>query len=303
MEERILDEDESRSIKLKRTKDGETDAVDALADEAEEEAVVEFPEMEFAGDGEYDEDLVGLTPSQLRAELEKRAKAKREAREESKKLTAQAAEKLAAENFADAELLYTQALVCDFENGEAREGLWTARTRGFTDEEALFREGAAEELAGDEQARAFVVPHFEQRLRDLRAQYAAEEEEVRPAFEQQQGARRDAFSANRKYYLVRFAVFFLTAVVFAIGIAVSASFLYRTQNMVPLALVIAFSALTLISLIVAVVFSRKLFVASRLCGENEKLSSTESGARLQFLQERLRAIDLVLGEEHGENEE
>ena len=33
MEERILDEDESRSIKLKRTKDGETDAVDALADE------------------------------------------------------------------------------------------------------------------------------------------------------------------------------------------------------------------------------------------------------------------------------
>ena len=67
MEERLIDKDESRKIKIKHTAEGE-DVVDALAPDGEEEAVeeeetdyiVELPEE----DEEYDEDLVGLTPSQ-----------------------------------------------------------------------------------------------------------------------------------------------------------------------------------------------------------------------------------------------
>lgn len=299
MEERILDEDENRRIKLKRTAEG-TDAVDALAEgeDTEEEVYVDLPEEE------YDDDLVGLTPSQLKEELEKRARAQRAAREESEKLAAQGEEKLGAGAFADAELLFSQALVCDFGNDRAREGLWTSRTKNFTDDEIFFRDGVAEELAADETARLFVLPHVEENLKTLRDIYASEEAELAPTVQEKQQERREAFAANRKYYLLRFSVFFVLAVLFAIGIAVSASFILRTQTNIPLILIGVFGGLCLVALAVAFVFARKLFVASRLCGANEKLSSTESGARLEFLQKRLTAIDLVLGiSTDGENEE
>ena len=42
MEERIMDEDEGRGIRLKRTEDGETDAVEDTGDEL----IVDLPEEE-----------------------------------------------------------------------------------------------------------------------------------------------------------------------------------------------------------------------------------------------------------------
>ena len=85
MEERIIDNE--REIKIKR-KRGVIDAQDALAEDTEvqdeeEEVVLEFP------DGEYDEDLVGLTPAQLKEELARRERAKREALDAQTKLMAE----------------------------------------------------------------------------------------------------------------------------------------------------------------------------------------------------------------------
>lgn len=299
MEERILDDDESRGIKIKRTANGGTDAVDALAEgeETEEEIYLDLPEEE------YDEDLVGLTPTQLKEELERRERLKREAREESERLKTSADEKLAAGKFADAELLYAQALVCDGENEAAAKGLWTARTKNFADAEAVFAENAAEELAANETARAFVVEKIGKTLQTLRDSYAKEEAEIAPGFEQKQEERREAFAANRKYYLLRFGVFFVLAVLFLVGVGVSASFILRTQTNVPIILIGVFSGLALAMLIAAIVFARKLFVASRLYAANEKLSSTETGARLESLRGRLRALDLVLSEAGEEDEE
>ena len=65
MEERMIDDEEARGIKLKRTQSGETDAVEEGTDE-QEEYVFDVPEEE------YDESLVGLTPSQLEQVLEER---------------------------------------------------------------------------------------------------------------------------------------------------------------------------------------------------------------------------------------
>ena len=262
MEERILDDDESRGIKLKRTTEGGTDAVDALAE-----------------------------------------RAARAAHEESERLKASADEKLAEEKFADAELLYAQALVCDAGSEAAAEGLWTARTKNFTDAEAVFAEGAAEELAGSDTARALVVEKMGKNLNTLRDLYAKEEAEIAPAFEEEQETRREAFAANKRYYLVRFAAFLLAAVLFAIGIAVSGSFLLRTQSNLPVILMGVFGGLTLVAIVIAIVYSRKLYVASSLYGANEKLSSTETGARIAFLRERLYALALVFGETKNEERE
>lgn len=294
MEERVLDDEEGRGIKLKRTKNGETDAVDALAEgeeNAEEEIFIELPEEE------YDDDLVGLTPTQLKEELARRAKLRREAREESEKLTAAGAEKLAAGEFPEAELLYAQALVLDGDNDGAREGLWTSRTKNFSDEEPLFAEGVPQELGADERARAFVVGKIGETLQTLRDSYTKEEAEIAPDFEKKQRERREAFAANRKYYLVRFAVFFILGVLFCIGAGVSASFLLRTQSDTPFILIGVFGGLALAALVVAVIYARKLYVASGLYRANEKLSSTETGARIFFLRERIEAINVMFGED------
>ena len=295
MEERILDDDESRGIKIRRTPNGGTDAVDGLTegdedDLTEEEIYVDLPEEE------YDEDLVGLTPTQLKEELERREKLKRDAQEESERLKTSADEKLAEGKFADAELLYAQALVCDGENGAAVEGLWTARTENFTDAEAVFQKNAAEEIADNETARAIVVEKLGGTLQAMRASYAEEEAKIAPDFEKKQGERREAFAANRRYYFVRFTVFLFIAVLFCIGIGVSAYFIPRTRGDVPVIFVGVFAGLNLVALAVAVVYARKLFVASRLYAENEKFSSTETGTRVAFLRERLHAIDLILDE-------
>ncbi len=303
MEERILDKEESRGIRLKRTADGGTDAVDALAEGeegAEEELFVELPEEE------YDEDLVGLTPSQLKEALEKREKLKREAREESERLTKEGSEKLAEEKFADAELLFGQALVCDGENDAAREGLWTARTRGFSDADALFADGAAEELARDGEARELVQQKMGETMQTLWDSYQKEEQTLAPGFEAKQAERRTAFAANRKYYLIRFAAFLLAAAAMAVGIIVSASFILRTKSNTPVILAGVFGGLTFIALCVSLFFAHKLYVAARFCRENERLASTETGARIAFLRERLYALGLILGKEEeteGENGE
>ena len=63
MEERIIDDEYGRGVRLKKTKDGFIDATDETLQDWEEveEAVFEFPVLETDED---DEDLVGLSPEE-----------------------------------------------------------------------------------------------------------------------------------------------------------------------------------------------------------------------------------------------
>ena len=259
MEERIIDNE--REIKNKRRREG-VDAVDALADGGEEalpeeELVLELPEEE------YDEDLVGLTPSQLKEELERRERALREAREESEKLTLAGAEKLGEGAFEEAESFFAQALTYDPENAE-------------------------------EEVRAFVKERAGARLEGEREAFRAEERPLREKVEESMEFRRGYFRDNRNYFLVRFGIFFGLFALCLVGAGISASFIYSTRGITPIVLIACFGGAALVMLAVAIVFARKLVVANRLCRENEKLSSTEDGARLAYLQDRLHCLDLVL---------
>ncbi|MDE5896474.1 MAG: hypothetical protein K2H43_01525 [Clostridia bacterium] len=301
MEERLIDNE--RGIKIKRKREG-LDAVDALADDGaeeeipEEELVLELPDGE-----EYDEDLVGLTPSQLKEELARREKAAREARAESEKLALAGAEKLGEENFEEAESLFAQAVTYDPENAEAGKGLWQARTKNFTDGEAFYAGDNAEELAASiEAVRAYVLDRAGERLREERETYRQEEEPLKEKVEESMEFRRGYFRDNRRYYLVRFGIFVGIMLLCLIGAAVSASFLYSTQSITPIVLIGCFGGVAAVMLAVAIVFSRKLLVAHRLCRANENLSSTEDGARLAYLQERLRCLQLVLDGRTNEEE-
>ena len=306
MEERIIEKDELRKVRITR-KNGKEDVIDdALpadmppADGAEDAQTPLSEEeeysVEFEGE-EYDEDLVGLTPTQYRAEIERRERAAREAREACEKLCAAGEERLAAEDWAAAEGLFGQALTHE-ENARAEEGLWAARTRGFTAEDVLYTEEGAQSFArAGEEAREKVFSAFGEKLRAAQKEAFAEAEPLKKQVEAGQAERRGPFRANRNYYLLRLGIAFGVFVLLLIGTGVSASYLLRIQSALPVALTGAFGALAFAALVVTVVYVRKTLVAVRLCRENEKLSSTEEGMRLAELQRRLACLAAVFGED------
>ena len=296
MEERILDDEEARKIRLKRTKDGETDAVEETdepaAEEGEEEFVLEIPESD-----EYDEDLVGLTPSQLKEELERRERAKKEAQEAAQKLCKEGEELLKQKDFEGAADLYAQAILYDDTNEDAAGGLWLARTKCFEDLEPLYDLDWAEAVEESPLQRKFIVEKAGEALKKAQAEYIKEEKALAPEVEKNLLERREAFGANRKYYKRRLMIFIGLCAAFLIALFISADNILRTQSVLPVVFTAVFGALAFGALVVAIFFMRKVFVASQLCNANERLSSTEEGARLQHLRERLYALECILGTE------
>ncbi len=307
MEERIIDRENERKIRVKRTADGNIERVeDELVPEqdeseepiAEEEITVDFPEEETE---EYDENLVGLTPSQLQKELERREKIRQEAYAERDKLLASAEMWIEKGEYAQAEQLCGDALVYDGESVAAAQKLWLARTKNFQDDEPLYLEKYAQQLSeSKEEVRAYVLARVSERLRRAREEDVAEEAPLAEKFGSEQEKRRAAFGENRKYYLFRLVAVAAVFVLMGIGAAVSANFIVRTTTSVPLFFTVGFGALALVFLGVTFFFLRKWLVADRLCRENERLASTEDGARLETLRRRIRCATLILeGTEEG----
>ena len=110
MEERIIDDEYGRGIRLKKTKDGYVDVTDELAENAEvetmedegDEIAFEFPILDTDED---DEDLVGLTPEEAIALRKKKAEAQAKRKAEYEQYCKEGDELLAANDFVGAEAL------------------------------------------------------------------------------------------------------------------------------------------------------------------------------------------------------
>ncbi len=294
MEERMIKRDESREVKLTE-RGGETDAVDALApeetvrEEPAEEAVVSLPD-------DYDEDLVGLTPTQLKEELERRERAKKAADAEYARLLSEGEARLGEGDYRGAEAFFLQASVYR-DDPRAEEGVWAARTENYTSSACFFQKGVAQKFAeASEGARESLLGRMRESLKEELAECEREAEPIRARVEEGMQSRRGAFRANRRYYLVRFLAVLGCLAAFAVGCGVSAFFIPRTLSSAPVVLAAVFGGLSFAVLCVLVYFSRKLYVAVRLCSDNEKLSSTEEGTRLKELDARASALRTVLGD-------
>lgn len=300
MEERLIDKDDERLIRIKKTADG-VDAQDVLAEETEsseteEEVFVEIPE-----DEEYDEDLVGLTPTELKREQERRKKAEEEARAECEKLVKQGEEELARGEFKRAESFFSQADCYAFADERITKGLWTARTKDFTDTSPFYNLEFAEDFsASDDASKRFVREKAESRLAAEREEFLKEEKEIAPAVLEKQEERRQAFAQNKKYYKVRFLGFLAGLILFGIAVSVSAYYIVRTLSSAPVILTGIFGGLALVAFVGMLVYFLKTLGADKLCKINEKLSSTEDGKRLEELREKLECLRLVLENEADE---
>ncbi len=292
MEERLMDD--PRKIKVKRNAvGGVEDATDELA--PEEEVEIDLSEEELILPEELDEDLIGLAPSQLEKELERRKKEAEEAAAERDKLLSEGEELLKKQKYGDAEPLFSQALVYDPDCTRAREAIWLCRTRNFTQTDPLYEREYAEEFAEEDPAvKGILREKLGEKLKEERDAF---EEEAAPLREKVRGVqreRRGAFLANRNYYRGRLLVFVAIFCAFVIAMSICGAQIVHVRVNTPVYLAIAFGALALLDLIPIIFLSRKFVVAQRLVKENETLSSTEDGARLEELETALETLALYL---------
>jgi len=256
---------------------------------------LEIPESD---DENYNEDEVGLTPSQLEALEEERKRAQKEAEDARDKRIAQGKLALKSACYEEAAEHFLEALSYDPDSVDAGNGLIDARTRGFTDDEPYFVPRYAEEIAALNGAcREYLRQNVGERLEAERAKIEEEMTPLAEAVEKAQKTRREAFTKNYKYYLVRVSAFVIAAVLFAAGALISATFITRTKSPTPVVLAVAFGVAALVLLVVMIPFVRKLVVAARLKNRNEDLDSTDEGARVEELQSRLDCLNLILDEE------
>ena len=283
MEERILDEDENRGIVLKKTEDGEIDAVEGAE---EGEAVFEFPE-------EYDESLAGMSQTQVEEELARRKKALEEAEATRKQLVEEGEALLGQQDFAGAEEKFAQAFAYDAEDPAAAEGLFIAATKNLTDPEGLFTPARAEDIGNSAYSRRFLREKFGSTLEAEKSRCQGEIDVLRPSVEEKQAERREAFAANKKHYIILTCIALALVAAFAIATAIAADNLFK-NSVVPLALTIVFGVLTFVSVTMLAVMGARLYGANKLCNENEKLGSTKDGARLEELYGRMEVLARIL---------
>lgn len=311
MEERIIDDEYGRGVRLKKTKEGYVDVTDAEAEtevsEADgEEAVFEFPTFDTDED---DEDLVGLTPEQalaLRKQKEEEA-AKRKADYE--RCCKEGDELLETGSFRAAELKFEKALALDEEASEASVGYWRAKTSDFTDPDALiseYAEAGIESLEYDlgekatERIKKGYKGAFEKRVKEL----SEEEAPLAQSVEEKQALRRIVLKERVKRSTIGFLVALLpTAVMLVLTIVFGFSNFTTRENTFVLPTVLC-GAGFVVCFIVFIALANKWINDLRMRSANERLSSTEDGARLIELREYKNLyLALLKGAESEEKEQ
>ncbi len=284
-EERIIDDEYGRGVRLRKTADGYVDVTDGLAppDEEEgEEISFAFPVLE---EDEDDEDLVGLTPEEAEALRRQKAEAAERLRAEYERVVAEGNALLETDSFHAAELKFEKALKLDGEPTEASVGYWKAKTANFTNPDVLIEEyveAGVESLEYDlgydaaDLLKKEYRPVFQKRYEEL----SAEERPLRDRVTGKQQARREVLSERRKKHLVAFiaaTIPFLALTVLAVVFGLK-NFSTPDNTYVPVT--VAFAALALVGFLAFAICANKLLNTCRIYATNEKLTSTEEGEEL-----------------------
>ena len=291
MEERIIDDEYGRGIRMKKTKDGYVDVTDALADETVdeeeggEELAFEFPELD-----EDDEDLVGLSPEEAAA-LRKRKQEEAEARQKEYADLVKYGNILLEEgSFKSAELKFEKALQLDQIATEASVGYWRAKTENFANPDVLmgeYVESGYENLEFDlgyEAVEIIKQEHkdaFQKRYDEL----TAEEEPLEETVREKQAERREILKPRLKKAWIAFGV---SGVPFFVALILTAFFAFKIPTVSTGAFIlptVICGAVALIAFVVFGVFINKLINAGRIYRANESIGATDDGKRLLEIRE------------------
>ena len=292
MEERMIDDEYGRGIRLKKTQDGYVDVTDELAEENEvldeegaEEIAFEFPMLE-----EDDEELEGLSPEEaieLRKKKEEEAKARRE---EYERLCKEGNELLETQSYKAAELKFENALQKDAIATDASVGYWRAKTADFSDPDVLieeYLEAGFESLEYDlgyeavEKIKQDYKHVFEQRIEELTEQEKPLEEVVLGKQEKRRAIIKERIKKSLKNFIITVIPVLITL---ALTI-VFATLIRSTPDGRFIWFTVGGGVLFVVSFCIFGGFANKLINDYRINSENEDLSSTEDGANLLEVRE------------------
>ncbi len=304
MEERIIDDEYGRGVRLKKTKEGFIDATDETLQDEEttEEAVFEFPVLETDED---DEDLVGLSPEEAIALRRKKEEEAAQKKADYERACREGDELLASGSFHSAELKFEHALALDDEATEASVGYWRAKTSDFTDPDVLigeYAEAGVESLEYDLGYKAVDIikrdykAAFEKRVAEL----TAEEEPLAAKVEEKQASRREVISARLKRSTVAFVCSTLPMIALFVLTVVFGLKNFTTRENTFIVPTIACAVGFVVTFIAFIIFTNKWINDFRMRAANEKLSSTEDGARLLKIRDYKELYRCLLPE-NGEN--
>ena len=313
MEERIIDDEYGRGVRLKKTKDGYVDVTDELSEEVENEEAGEEVTFEFpmADMDEDDEDLVGLSPEEAMA-VRKRKEEEREKRKaDYARLCEEGEAFLAEKSYSAAELKYEQALQLDELATEASVGYWRAKTANFTEPDVLVGEYAKEGIDSMEydlgiQATDLIRRDFHDAFVARVAQLEAEEKPLAEVVEDKQQARREIIRERVKGGIIALACSAIPFIVMLIVTAVLGMKIPTTKDGSFIVPTVICGAIAFVLFIVTLICLNKFLNAMRMRGKNEKLSSTEEGAKLLQIRRYKKIYEYLaiypLGEENEETE-
>ena len=302
MEERIIDDEYGRGIKLKKTKDGYVDVTDGLAEDTEDEAY-EGDEVEFAFpvfDGEeYDEELIGLTPEEIAEVKRQRAEAQAKRRAEYEQCVQEAQALLADKSYKSAAAKFEKALALDEEATEASVGYWESKTEEFAHPDLFVEEyldAGIESMEFDVGYKAMDILREKYRgvLETRRNALSDEEKPLAAEVEGKQEKRRAAIKERLKRSGLWFAVSLVPTVALAVLAVVFGlkNFTTRENTFVVPTIIcgVAFVAVFIAFLFLANKFINDL----RIRRVNERLSSTDEGERLEELRTYIHLYDDIL---------
>ena len=316
MEERIIDDEYGRGVRLKKTSEGYVDVTDETLENApeteqetesyEEELAFEFPVLETDED---DEELATLTPEEALALRKKREEEAKARKAEYERLCAEGETLLEQQSYHAAELKYEKALPLDDEATEASVGYWRAKTADFTNPDVLvseYAEAGIESLEYDlgytaaEQIKRDYKRVFEKRVQEIEA----EETPLAKTVEEKQARRREILKGRiKRSAIVLLSVGLPTLALLILTIVFGLKNFTTRENtyVVP---TIVLGAIFFIAFIATVLCANKWLNALRMNRANEKLSSTADGAKLEKLRsyKELYAALLVLPFEQTEQE-
>lgn len=291
MEERIIDDEYGRGIRLKKTKEGYVDVTDELAEETEagldteqteDEVAFEFPTFDADED---DEDLVGLSPEEAAA-LKKRKEeeaAKRKA--EYEQACKEGNELLESGSFKAAELKFEKALALDEEAVEASVGYWRAKTSDFADPDVLIAEYADASIESLEydlglNAVDIIKRDYKQAFKKRYAELEAEEAPLAQLVEENRVRRRGIINERLKRSTIAFLAVTLPMLAFLVLGLIYGMKNFTTTSDTYLVPTIVFGALFATCFIAFIFVTNKWLNDFRMRRANERLSETEEGSRL-----------------------
>lgn len=298
MEERMIDDEYGRGVRLKKTKEGYIDVTEEnlAPQETEDEVAFEFPVFETDED---DEELVGLTPEQAVQLRKRRAEEEAARKAEYEKTCKEGEELLALGSYKSAELKFENALALDEEATEASVGYWRAKTSDFTEPDVLideYAEAGVESLEFDLGYKAVDIIKrdyqavFQRRVAEL----TAEEQPLAQEVESKREARREIISARLKRSTIAFVASVVPAVALLVLTIVFGLKNFTTRDNTFVLPTVLFGVGFFCAFIAFMVFTNKWLNDFRMRRMNERLRSTEEGARLAQIREYKELYECLL---------